>query len=216
MRTIIKGNEPTSLKKYRIKSQKRVAGYRGYDGLSDSDKDDLRESLAREQGNLCCYCCLGIQPIEGSMRIEHWKPKAVYPNLGLDYTNLLGACCGGVDGSKHEYHCDVSKKDRMLKYSPANRSHAIESKIGYYANGEIRSNCSEFDRQIEDVLNLNNEDLTSHRKQALYAIKRWKKTKSPNRKMVHAKITKLTDASRDMEPMSPVTVWYLRRIQKNS
>lgn len=212
MRAIVKGKEPESLAEYRNKARSREDGYGGYDGYRE--KDELRESLIREQGSLCCYCCLRIT--EDSMRIEHWIPQAKCSELALVYSNMLAACCGGEDGTKDERHCDVSKGDREIKYSPANPAHAIESKISYLPNGQIRSSCSEFNGQIEDVLNLNNEDLTSHRRQALHAIKRWKRTKNPNRKMVRAKITKLTDTSQDLEPMSPVAVWYLRRMQKNS
>ena len=211
MRAIVKGKEPKSLTVYRNKARGREDGYGGYDGYRE--KDELRESLIREQGSLCCYCCLGIT--KGSMRIEHWMPRAECSKLELVYSNMLAACCGGEDGSKEEYHCDVRKGNRILKYSPANPAHAIESKISYYANGEIRSSCCEFDRQIDDVLNLNNEDLMSHRKKALQAIRKWKCSRRMSKRIIHAKINKLTDTSEALEPMSPVAVWYLRRIQKN-
>ena len=168
MRAIIKGKEPTSLQEYRNKARGREDGYGGYEGYRE--KDELRESLIHEQGFLCCYCCLEIT--KDSMRIEHWIPQAKCSDLALVYSNMLAACCGGKDGTKDERHCDVSKGDREIKYSPADPAHAIESKISYYSNGEIRSSCREFDRQIEDVLNLNNEDLMSHRKKALQAIRK--------------------------------------------
>lgn len=212
MRAIVKGKEPESLAEYRNKVRNREDGYGGYDGYRE--KDELRESLIREQGCLCCYCCLGIT--KDSMRIEHWIPQATRSELALIYSNMLAACCGGEDGTKDERHCDVSKGDREIKYSPANPAHAIESKISYYSNGEIRSSCSEFDKQIDDVLNLNNEDFKSHRRTALQAIRKWKRSKGKTKGAIHAKITKLTDASGTLEPMSPVAVWYLRRIQKNS
>ena len=58
----------------------------------------LRESLAEEQGHICCYCGQDISPESGkSTTIEHFKPKGVYKNLTFDYQNLMLSCKGSQD-----------------------------------------------------------------------------------------------------------------------
>ena len=97
MRMIVKGQEPRSLVHYRAQSN---STYRDY-----SKKDELRIALVREQKGLCCYCTSRIRPEENKMKIEHWKCQSNYPELQLDYSNLLGSCCGKTDLCEH---CDTS------------------------------------------------------------------------------------------------------------
>jgi uncharacterized protein (TIGR02646 family) len=94
MKRIVKGKEPKSLLEHRLKS---FADYDNY-----PEKDKLRESLLTEQGYICCYCMQRID--DSNMKIEHWKSQDDYPELQLDYNNLLGACKGGQGSPKHSQH----------------------------------------------------------------------------------------------------------------
>ena len=73
----------------------------------DLEKTDIQESLLEEQGALCAYCMCRID--KDNMKIEHWNPQSIAPNLSLDYQNMLGVCKGGEGNSKKFQHCDTKK-----------------------------------------------------------------------------------------------------------
>ena len=76
MKFIVKGNEPAAWKSYRETS-----------GVDFDAIPELKEALLNEQGYICCYCMNGIK--EDNMKVEHYKPRSIYPALKMDYTNLL-------------------------------------------------------------------------------------------------------------------------------
>ena len=67
MRYIQKKSEPESLTKYK---KQKGAYYDGYDR-----KDDVRESLLKEQGYLCGYCMKRLDSCE-QVKIEHIMPQS--------------------------------------------------------------------------------------------------------------------------------------------
>ena len=152
MRTIIKGNEPSSL------AQHRCAPFTGYDNYPD--KDTLRASLVAEQRGLCCYCLSRIRRESDKMKIEHWHCQDRYPIEQLDYRNLLGACLGNKGQSKDRQHCDLSR-------NPANPMHRVEDLIRFEANGRVASDDAAFDAELNEVLNLNEAFLRNNRKDVL-------------------------------------------------
>ncbi|MGL5034839.1 MAG: retron system putative HNH endonuclease [Microcystaceae cyanobacterium] len=80
----------------------------------------VKQSLLIEQGNICCYCQKRIT-LDNS-HIEHFKPqdKNYYPELALDYGNLLASC--QKEPTKEEpQSCGHKKKnwyDERLIVSP--------------------------------------------------------------------------------------------------
>ena len=61
--------------------------------LRAPEKPELHKALVQEQGAVCCYC--GRQISTADSHIEHFRPKSGtcgYPELALDYTNLLASC----------------------------------------------------------------------------------------------------------------------------
>ena len=162
MRTIRKNGEPASLTAHRKQPN---ADYDNYE-----DKDTLRQSLVGEQRGLCCYCQSRIRPDAASMKIEHWQCQANYPARQLDYRNLLGACLGGQGRPEQEQHCDTRKGNEGLCFNPADPEHNIESKIRFLGDGRIQSTDAEFDRQLNEVLNLNLDRLVRNRKAVLTAF----------------------------------------------
>ncbi len=101
MKQIKKGREPDSLLAHRKKS------HANYDNFKE--KDDLRDSLMKEQGYICCYCMQRIAPNAEKMKIEHRQSQKRHPELQLDYQNLLASCKGNEGKAKHLQHCDTSK-----------------------------------------------------------------------------------------------------------
>lgn len=155
MISILKGNSPKSL-------QEAFSRGGSYDDFRD--KGDIRAALLIEQGYLCAYCMSRIS--ERSMKIEHWVPQSIAPDLGLDYKNMLGVCKGNEGTSVSNLHCDSMKGNCSLKYNPAEVDDAM-LQIEYRSDGTIRSNDTEFDIELNNKLNLNVSFLKNNRKSAL-------------------------------------------------
>jgi uncharacterized protein (TIGR02646 family) len=130
------------------------------------DKTTLRASLLAEQRNLCCYC-MGRIPVKGHVKVEHWHCQERYPLECLDYQNLLAACPGNEGVPKSQQFCDTRKGNRDLSRNPANPADRIEDLIRYTSDGQIRSPDDQFDRELQEVLNLNHPILVQNRRKAL-------------------------------------------------
>ena len=157
MRRIVKRPEPASLTQHRHTA---LADYDNY-----ADKDALRAFLVAEQRGLCCYCLSQIRPEIGAMRVEHWHCRDNYLGEQLAYANLLGACMGNEGQPRKLEHCDKRKGNSDLSRNPADPACQIEELIRYKGDGTIVSDNEAFDRELNDVLNLNVAFLRNQRKQ---------------------------------------------------
>jgi uncharacterized protein (TIGR02646 family) len=90
MRYIKKGWEPSSLTAW--KAQKSDNWQPTYSDLRGEEKQDVYAALLQEQGYACCYC--GMRISQDACHIEHLKPQSLFPDLTLDYANLLASCMG--------------------------------------------------------------------------------------------------------------------------
>jgi uncharacterized protein (TIGR02646 family) len=160
MRTIVKGNEPASLQRYRCTAFASYAGYQ--------DKESLRISLVAEQRGLCCYCLSRIPGV--GMKIEHWHSQDGHPTKQLDYPNLLGVCLGNVGQPRKQQHCDTRKGNRDLSRNPADPANRVEDLIRFEPDGRIVSYDLAFDAELNDVLNLNYARLRNNRREVLEAF----------------------------------------------
>lgn len=155
---------------------------------------ELQHVLRTDQGNLCAYCEIDlIAGTNGQLddcRIEHFHPKSEKkdedPNWALEWDNLLAVCCGGntrsvadaairFSADKHNYTCDVPKKNKVLDNLIINPL-KIPSEICWKftrSNGEILPNeekCQELEiplriaKQTINELNLNAKRITDQRK----------------------------------------------------
>lgn len=174
---ISKNKQPNSLVAYKLSAGSQ------YDGVGFAPvKNDIRRSLLSEQYYLCAYCMSRIyyhatatcKPLDDNRRyatkIEHWHCQDSHPAEALNYDNMLVVCCGNEGQEPKSQHYDTKKGNSKLKYNPSNPSHRIESKIKYLANGKISSDDAEFDRQLNDVLNLNFGRLPNNRKAMIAAV----------------------------------------------
>ena len=138
-------------------------------------KQTLKDRLLQEQGYLCCYCMQRIS--SESMRMEHFRCQARYPEQQLDYENLLAACPGTIGQGPHAAEiCDVRKKDQDIKYNPA--ADDVERLLHYKRDGTIFSEVDkQFSQELDDVLNLNCGMLMNNRaavyKALIESIKKW-------------------------------------------
>lgn len=213
MRAITKGQEPTSLTAHRQAPHSDYANY--------GEKKKLRAALVAEQRGLCCYCMGRIKAEPALMKIEHWRSRSRYPNLQLDYRNLLAACPGQVGGISmrptHLQHCDTKKGDGDLEWNPANPAHHIETRIRYGVDGSISSNEASFNDQLNNVLNLNLPVLKNNRKSVLAAVLDWwqrekARTRGPvPRNRFVRELNKRVDGDGELAPYCQVAVWWLQQ-----
>ncbi|MDC7954328.1 TIGR02646 family protein [Fusobacterium simiae] len=104
MLKVNKKNEPGEFTKY--KKNNKLKNWKDFTAKSEIKKL-LKEALLEEQENSCCpYCEIEVY-LENS-QIEHIKPKDKFPELLLDYNNLIVCCLG-------EKRCGNSKANKWDK-----------------------------------------------------------------------------------------------------
>ena len=203
MRSISKGREPASLTTH------RSTLHGDYDNYAD--KDALRAALVAEQSGLCCYCMCRITKQLDTMKIEHWRSRFAYPEQELNYRNLLAACRGGEGQPLRLQHCDTRKSDRDLLWNPADPERRIEDRVGYASDGTIQSDDTVFDRELNDVLNLNLPRIRNHRRAILDAVLHWWRRQ---RRPVPSELLERQIERRNtplLEPYVQVGIWWLKR-----
>ena len=209
MRVISKRREPASLTAHR---QTPHCNYDNY-----AAKDQLRNALVTEQQGLCCYCMGRIYAKPESMKIEHWKCQSNYPSEQLSYQNLLGACRGGHGQPAHKQHCDTRKGDSDINWNPADPAHHIETRIRYDLDGSISSGEADFDRQLNDILNLNLPVLKKNRKHLLDVVLHWWKSEKVRigGPVPHDRFVRKRDwfvgGTGALSPYCQVAVWWIEQ-----
>ena len=200
MRTIVKRREPTSLTEHRLRPHSDYDNY--------PDKEALRDALVSEQRGLCCYCMGGIR--KDKMKVEHWRSQRRCRTQQLNYRNLLAACRGGEGEPRAQQHCDTRKGNDDLKWNPGDPSHSVETRIRYELDGAIRSDDSEFDAQLCQVLNLNHPMLKSVRQGVLDAVLEWWRSRSPvPRARLERERNRQAPGKGELQPYCQVAVWWL-------
>lgn len=164
MRLIRKSSPPQSFKKYEGNFN---ADFREMD---TDVKDELRESLVKEQKGVCAYC---QQILKKSIKIEHHCEYSICngskntEDKRLDYFNLF-AVCKGFGGINNDQHCDTKKASfnstngLPVKFNPLNANHILT--IDYSSSGLIRTNNPLFEVEINLILGLNVKYLKDLRK----------------------------------------------------
>ena len=130
----------------------------------------LRAALLKEQGHLCAYCMRRLaEPGENKPETAVWSIGCAGNSIlsgELDYQNLLLCCNGDIN---EDAHCDNSKADKPLTFSPL-RQECIDS-IGYgWGNGYIKSDNPQWNKELNEVLNLNNKLLAANRKMVMEGV----------------------------------------------
>jgi len=172
MKHIEKKQEPPLVKRYKkefTEENRKYSDFGSYPPDETEKADDqIRASLAEEQGYLCAYCMKELKDVT-SIRIEHWTPQnyAENPNLGkklaTEYKNLLGVCTGYIhfDSEKSEAHCEKKRGNTPLFINPQDKNHIAQ--IKYDTNGRIFSENENFENDLHQTLNLNIDILKKNR-----------------------------------------------------
>lgn len=156
MRKIIKGDEPASLSGWKRRKANRN---KTYSDLSQTERQDIRTQCTEEQFFLCAYCCDRISGESKDTMNEHVHPRDRFPNLSLDYTNIVASCIASNQ-------CDDSHKNQELPLTPF--MDECETELKFYITGRVKGLTPRAEEAIR-VLNLGddealNEKLIAHRK----------------------------------------------------
>ena len=122
-----------------------------FDNLPREVKDRLRTSLLKEQGYICAYCMKKLEDDSSKVKIEHYVARN--EENELEYKNLLAVCKGNEGESFEKQTCDTRKGNKEIKINPQVNSDILT--IRYTSNGEIKSNNSDYQRDFDETLNLN-------------------------------------------------------------
>ena len=91
------------------------------------DHSSVRSTLRQMQHNKCCYCETRLT--DSYIEIEHFKPKAHFPELEQEWTNLMLAC----------RHCNGAKFDSQEAIvDPSAPSSNPEEHVTFRFDGHIR------------------------------------------------------------------------------
>lgn len=203
MRKIDKGREPASWTRYR---QTPGAVY--------EPSEDLRESLLKEQGFICAYCMRRIPTKDSNSnetsRIEHILCRQKYPERQLDYRNMVICCPGAVDGN---FHCDKSKDNSDITFDLF-QQRCMDTLSYSTGDGTIRSSDDTYDREINEVLNLNHALLKRNRHRTLTGvINQLNKKDSWKRSQIRTLLNEWDskDGEGTYKPYNGIVVWFLKK-----
>lgn len=207
---ITKSKEPIAWK--RIRTTPGVT-------YEDAPKDELRLSLFNEQGGLCAYCMRSINITPGvptTTRIEHIKPRKLSIKEGrveetLSYDNMILCCDGDIDGSGC-FHCDRSKEDQTISFSPLDQ--AVIDTISYSSKvGTIKSSNPKYNKEFNEVLNLNHPRIEASRLAVIKGLiieigkKKWKKKDLIDKLQYYSGYA----ANGQLHEYCGVVIWYLKK-----
>lgn len=130
MKRIDRGPEPQSWSDYKQRNKNAR-----YDDLQltksgQRARQEMRKHLVETQHGLCAYCCSKISADNNKSHIEHIRPRSLFPNETMDYSNLVGSCdnpetCGLIKGNEYS-------KEFVSPLEEDCRSH-----FRFYPNGKV-------------------------------------------------------------------------------
>lgn len=138
-----------------------------YEDLSGTIKEEVKNSLIKEQGYICCYCERRLTD-DGS-HIEHFNPQTNNAVNPLDYANMLCSCQNQLEQGEPR-HCGHLKGDwfdNQLLVSPLDPD--CEGHFTYTADGKIQpaEKSDDSARMTIEKLGLNVNKLNALRKKAI-------------------------------------------------
>ena len=94
---------------------------------------------------------------------------------------MLAACDGGKGQPSHLQHCDTKQGNAILKINPADSTKNCENLIAYRSSGEIYSDNSDINHDLQEILNLNLETIKNNRRDAYNEMIKRLNSKYPNK-----------------------------------
>ena len=200
--------------------------YKSTPGVDYQSIPELVNSLLEEQGYICAYCMRRI-PCRDRLykkdgvtyvltdedhRVEHILSRENHEDKKLDYSNMV-ICCPGHIGD--EEHCDRLKGSNDITFSPLDNN--FIATLSYKTDGEIVSSNEEYNKEINDVLNLNTKLLQENRKNTWEAVKKeliaQKGGKPWNKTILSTYIKKYSSLNKQLKltPYCGVVLFFLQK-----
>lgn len=164
MKLIVKGNEPQEVIDWKALANEYWQP--NFDELSGPEKRAMRQSLLKEQGQICCYCNQDIS--DDDFHIEHFRPQENFEPLELVYNNLHVSCLKNKKPGTPS-HCGDAKAnwfDNTLTLSPLDNH---EASFKYLSNGDVEA-ANQNSGEMVTRLNLKDESLKAKRKAEIAGI----------------------------------------------
>ena len=138
-----------------------------YENLRDPEKKEVKDSLMKEQGYICCYCERRLT--DDDSHIEHFNPRSNNAADPLNYSNMLCSCQDKLEKGEPR-HCGILKDnwfDNQLLVSPLDPD--CEGHFAYTADGKIQPAKKSDDaaRMTIEKLGLDINKLCALRKKAI-------------------------------------------------
>lgn len=195
MKKITKQAAPTSFQQY------VRASHASYDHMDKHVKEELLNALIEEQGAVCAYCQLKLNV--KTTTIEHHCERSICngsdgrQDRTLDYSNLFAVCPGVAPSktSKKEFHCDTQKakfnitNGLPITICPSSTAHI--STVKYSSTGKLTSNNVNYDKEIDQILNLNISYIKEMRKDKW--LRFFKLSRNKNGAINYEKMVKLLE-----------------------
>lgn len=190
-------------------------------------KNEIRESVSKEQHYLCAYCMRPLPNVQ-SVIVEHWYPLSQARDTAIDYNNFLGSCNGLYsDGQQMRSCCDDHKSGKCITIDP--RKEWMMDCIKYERNGTIYFDAPDWlddkqrraiDNDINQTLCLNGKEseLTLHRERVLLSCKKQLTKLHIQKRCTVANVKKLIQNIEEQEQYpayAGVMLFYYKRWLKN-
>lgn len=155
MKKITKSLEPKNISDWKRRNPTGT-----YSDLSQAERDSIKIQCTKDQMFLCAYCCQSISGNSKDTINEHIKPRKHFPNLDLDFNNIVASC-----NTKNQ--CDHSHQSRKFDLTPLMEE--CEKELIFKISGRVEG-LSTRAKQTISVLNLgdherNNRSIIEKRKQ---------------------------------------------------
>lgn len=185
-----------------------------WESVHGDQRQQIREHLAHDQGELCAYCARRVRPTATEMRIDHYEARSA-GGEPFNWNNLVGTCSGtGSDADATYETCDRSKQAKVLQLLDPREPAAGDPRrfLRYHANGHIHADDERAKHDITEVLNLNAPHLTRMRASILDGLRVWMKARKPTKAQLRRRVHDYADFSGAIAPeFAPVYEYHFER-----
>lgn len=203
MKKINKGASPGFFELWKINNPNTI--YSDLERMNKPLRNKLRLHLAKEQGDICCYCCCRLIP--GKLHTEHIKPQTQFQNDTMDYTNMLASCNG------YEVTDDTCGHRKNKWYSNGFVSPLdadCESRFEYTLQGRIKGKDADAQETV-DNLNLSVFQLNRAR-QKIISLVLHEIDIDQRHKQELLRHYRNKDANGQYQPFSPAAVYAIQHL----
>lgn len=202
MRKIIKNKEPKEWTEYRLTPN-----------VDYQSMPALRESLLQEQGYICAYCMRRIPHKDynsnENSRIDHMLSRENHSDKKLEYQNMVICCPGAISDS---FHCDKLKGEQDISFSLFDD--LFISTLKYQTKtGKIESSNPVWDKEIDSILNLNNEILKANRLATLNGVIEALSSRHWTSGEIRKKLVEWDNKNKEgkFKPYCGIIIWFLNK-----